>query len=317
MKADLWNQTIARILRNRILGVTVLDGASFIHPWRCAPVWQPALKLWTTTVRAGFVNGDEVVAQTPAEIAPLEAIERTGKKEGSVPAWLSEGGSLVIRAWRKIGLDSLSDEPVPEYFLARGVAPKRQISVDADTLEVTVIEQAIDPKRRLLRAADIVLRIPRPAADLAFDGDSITLRYLAPQGEPTVLAQAKYDPAAEAPIPPTLSILEGWSDTPYHPVHLATVYLVSPPGAPEGSDPDGTWSPAAAHRVWWNLGHHATLPEPQISPDAIGLSPAAFLAGGAGGRIITGLTDQINQQAFAEEALLAGLTAIESRIWTM
>jgi hypothetical protein len=317
ISADLWNRSVRQFLRNRILGVTILEGATFVHPWRCMPVWQPALNLWSTTVNAGFVNASEVVARTPVEIAPALTLARTGQTTGTVSAWLSEGGVVMIRGWRKIGLDSSLDEPVPEYFRERGVANKPQVSVDLETLEARVIEEMVDPNRRLLRAADIVLRIPRPTADLAVDGDSVTLRYLVADGEPTVLSQPKYDPAAEAPVPPILSLLSGWADTPYHPVHLATVYLMSPPRAIEGSEPDDTWEPAVAHHSWWNLGHYAELPEPQISPDQIGLSPAAFLAGGAGGAIIVGLTNLINEQAFAEEAMLAGLTAIKSHVWTM
>lgn len=302
---EAWNAAVRRFSRSRPLLVTVEPERGLPHAWKVSPTWSSEEEAWTIKVRPGYVNAAEVDL---GGHAIREAVPH----------------SIPPERWRAIGSDAPmmlgSGEGVPEYFLALGVAPHNsQLRIEGETLSITLAGDRISKsERRLLRAVELVLVQPRPSVRIdweEFDGRVAPKIDVSPaSGGPYLVVRRAWSDPAEASA--TLEQLAtGLVDEGLDELRIATIYLVSPPGLPDGSEVDATWSPHVRHYVFRNLQH-------AVDRDLVPIleSPVVFstlgLAGGAAEAIVQGIADALND---AEAQLKGWLnrSRIRGRFWTV
>lgn len=330
--ASAWNALIDRLRRDQLLGCTVLQRGSWKHPWQVTPTWDPERERWVAAIHPGFVNGLDAEVQVREDEAPLETLERLdidpkNAAGGRVDAWLTETPQLPLYQWRSIGRDAMptsvsvsgfenivaSYEAVPDFFLALGAGePPEGFFSPVGTKGGT----------RLLRATEIVLHKDRitTGTDWTFgagvDGTfaQFNVIYRLPPGareRAYIRTTAKYEPPQR---PDALERLRGnWEDVSYDPLHLSTVYLLSPEDTPAGSEPGPEWSPYVKHRVFWNLNHAVSFEPPTTRHENITMFTG--LAGGVADGLINQMLATINDQNAALSEFLGNRT-IEGRYWT-
>ena len=343
ISATAWNKLMAFLWANRIVSVRVLGSGGWKHPWHITPAWDAERSLWRMRITPGFVNGLDATVSLPAELAPedtLARLKRAGEQpesKQSIESWLTEEPRVPLTSFRAIGMDasassastdadgnvSLSYEPVPEFFLAQGVVAPPDITFDASAFTESQTGTFQDSaSKRLLRACDVVLYQDRIATttqwttgagvDGTFAQFTVTTYKALNHRERAYLRlMPKYDPPLLATRQDQLA--GDWSDTTRDEKHLATIYFVSPEGAPLGSQPDGSWTPHVRHRLWWNLLHATNQLKPPLAHANLTLTTG--LAGGVGDPINNLILAQINDEHSAAAEFL-GRERMEGRFWT-
>jgi hypothetical protein len=299
IRADDWNALLDEVCRNTLLSVTTVgQGNAESHPWATRPSWQPDLREWQCTVKPGFVNGLDVtvlaidgdVPLTDSPVMPLTAWRSVGSDAGPEVSGQSEDGTLL-----------LSYEPVPEFFVARGVVSRQQVSIDVDDptglLDAIEDSGAVDSLR--LRACDLVLYHDRPslAADergrpmLAFTSGTRRAAYL------RTTRRYRADDIGSA------------RDS----LHIATIYMLSPPDTGYDAEVDETWTPFVKHECFWNLCYDW---KPTRFGTANELTLETNLAGDVGDPLIQGILAQNNADY---QAALDALTTnpITGHFWSV
>lgn len=316
ISAAEWNDAIEVYNSCRPVVIRGWSGGGWAHPWEVTPFWSGERERWECTIHPGYVNGLDTEVIVRREQAPEETIERIGEGE-TVAAYLAELPRIPLSALRRIGGDAapigvsgdgaLSYESAPSFFRALGAA---------DGLMVD------DDNRRLLRACDIVLTVPRAAAraewatGAGIDGTFAQFSVLySPEPERRngrISIVPRYDPA---PPPDDAAMLRGdIDDRPFDQLLVATVYLLSPAQAESGSMPDASWSAHVRHGLFWNLSH-AVNRQP-FAPAGDNLTFPAPLAGGVGQALINSLLAVINDNAAAIRAYLSR-RALTGRFWSV
>jgi hypothetical protein len=326
--ANHWNRNASNLARK--LSLTFggrFDGSGWRHPYSIAPVWNPFLTTWEISIQPGYVNALET--ETPAmawDAAPDATRERLAAVAGSrVRPWLSESPwiPLPVANYRRIGYDAdpaVDPEQVPEFFGAMGVGQAARLDLEADGGGISVIEPgALAAERLLLRAIDIVLTIPKPAAEIVTTGEADGVRLdvsLAVPGPETLCSIATsrfWRPPSEA-YDIREQLAAGIADAPSIERRVGTVFFVSPPDTPLGSMPDQTWSPYVRQDLAYNrvLAYRTALDQlPRLN-----LSLVTGLAGGIADPIFAGLLAPINE-ADAIASLKLSQASVRTEEWTL
>lgn len=323
-----WNSAVNRFARNRPLEVKVIASRSQPHAWKTSARWNDEQEQWTLETRAGYVNAEETVVSIAADQAPEKTLSRLGESDPKtrVDAWLSERPRYPVGndLWRTLGAGAIAlqsgVERVPDYFLELGVEPAKesvQVSGTTITTQISGMVQS-SARRRLLRAVEIVLSKPRPAVrvDWSTEADSLSafVNIVPASGPAYLTVRRTYE--SEAAADNTLAQLAGGLvDDGLDELHVATVYLVSRPGAPLGSKPDATWSPYIKHRLFYNLSHEVDRDLLAIPEDPLVFSTFG-LGGGAGEGVVQGLLSGLNEAEAQAQALL-NRSQIRGKFWSV
>lgn len=326
-----WNRLAAELARK--FGLTFggrSRGRGYRLPWEIAAVWNPFYAQWEAGVHPGYVNALETLApRVTWDRAPKATRERLAASSGApVRPWLSEGPffPLASSQMRRIGYDadpSQDPETVPEYFAALGVGTPPRIDLDAEDLSIRIVQDGeLDgTRRRLLRAVDIVLTIPKPSAGVVASPD--------PTGQGAVLDVTLSSPPAGAL--PSVSTVRAWrppaesgdllealttgrTDPPTVERRVGTVFFISPPGAPIGSDPNPLWTPVIRQDMTYNrvLATRSSLE----SLPRLNLRLATGLAGGVADPFFARLLDPLNE-ADAAASLALSTASVQVAEWTL
>jgi hypothetical protein len=297
----------------RPLEISTDDARGYRHPFQVTARWDREEARWECQIfRDSYVGGPiarevEAPAQAWAEL-PRATRARYGEQNPGAPvsAWLSEEPwiSLPETMWRRVGIDADpvqagSAEVIPRPILDLGAATGDEIQIDREALTYTISRRGglVDRSRiRLVRAVDVVLHVARPRVRLGADqrGDLTIELDLPARDEPWVAPQrARWEPAtqAESTLEQFAAALE---DPGIDEALVARVYLLSRPGAPEGSPIDGTWTAHVDQGLFWNVQHRTNREINVIQP--LNLRFPTGLAGGAGDAIIGQVLDDINQR---------------------
>lgn len=307
--ANHWNRTAAELARK--LGLVFggrSDGRAWRLPWEISVSWNPFYAAFEASVHPGFVNALETLApRLPWDRAPRATRTRLAAAGGApVRPWLSELPWIPIEpgALRRIGHDadpSQEPEAVPEYFAALGVGTAPRIEIDAEDLRINVVEAGeLSPARRLLRAVDVVLTIPKVSAGVVASPDEgggalldVTLSSPPAGAMPSLrLVRAWRPPAESGDLLEQLTT--GRVDPGTVERRVGTVFFMSPPGAALGSDPDPAWTPVVRQDMTYNRVF-ATRTALDSFP-ALNLRLVTGLAGGVADPIFEGLLDPINEK---------------------
>jgi len=341
--ATAWNRLVDFLARNQVLGSTVLRSGNWKHPWELTPTWDADRREWTTRIEPGFVNGQDATVSLPFRDAPEETRERLRDQQKEpdalVDCWLTEEPQLPLTAWRAIGSDAdpgavstsgegtvtISFEAVPAFFKALGVGDPPNLSSQISDLGIVQRlsgELASATQTRLLRATELVLYQDRFATStqwqtgLGFDGSNaqFSVIYKRPpnmRDRAYLRSMARWQPIDPTPLQNRLT--GDWMDQTFDALPLATVYLLSPPETPQGSLPDGTWTPFVKHRLFWNLIHASNVLEPALRRENLVLNTglAAGLLDSIGNQILALINDQ--NAAIAE---FLGRNTLQGRFWS-
>jgi hypothetical protein len=296
--------------------------AKWKHPWFTTPQWLSSSAQWAATVRPGFVNEQtpvvsltvaqqeaagnnpfgnnplsgepffsaDVFAKTPQEQIPEQTL--------ALPLYLDP---VIPLDFYSLGFDGAATRAVPQFFLNRGVASApQQPSIDDQLAGVANPAQTPPENLRLLRACDLWVHQPRSAltSSVQILGDlllgtgnviqQLGVRSAAPS-DALKLLQGQFTPAAGGNIDP---LAGDYEEPNFDEILVSTVYLLSPPKTPIGSEPDGSWTPYVRHNLFWNL----QWAQPELRQTALdsGFSYLPPLAGGAAQLVIGGLIASLN-----------------------
>lgn len=321
ISAREWNAWIAAIQRNQLVQVLGAEPGGWQHPWFTTVQWSGLNQRFEASVKPGFVNGEDVtasvendkreivdVALTDAPSIPLTLFRRIGSDADPVSSVVSEGGDVV-----------LSFEPVPDFFLARGVRSARKIEGNTDLgllQQLTGAEATADLPQRRLRACDLVLYHDRPGlATATLDATTLTVGVKSPTGaheNAYIRTTRRYE--GDAPPDPIQQLLGNWTDTTRDSLPVATVYLLSPEDTAEDETPDQTWTPFVQHALFWNLLYrHNNM---GVQPNANPFTLVTGLAGGVADPFIAARLAEINDATRQALDFLAN-QRIEGRFWSI
>jgi hypothetical protein len=148
-------------------------------------------------------------------------------------------------------------------------------------------------------------------------GDSATLNQTLEAVPPLPTASLNlYTTAQWVPTTATLDPLTGiYSDPPFDEILISTLYFLSPPGAPLGSAPDGSWTQYPQHNVFWNLGWTQSTKINQPPPSQLSFIialPSGFLVQPLVDEILGADNDAIDQITTADAA-----QSLAGQFWTM
>lgn len=324
IRPEAWNRVAQKIAAKKNKSYHGAESGGWRHPWQTACRWDPRSQSWAMQMQPGYVNAAETdCPPLSAELAPAATRARLGIAAGGrqrqkVTPWLSEGPWIPINPalWREIGTGAVESETVPAFFVAQGVEGSEQIEVDAEELTLSVVAAPPVPtdRRRLLRAVDIVLTVPKPTLRPSFItglGGTTELTWTtAPAiGNPFLSVRRLHVPALPAP---TLQeqLVTGRTEDPYTETLVATVYLLSRPGVPLGYAVGPDWQPHVKHFLFWNRIYQAKVLMNLVPPTPL-TSPIP-LAAGAGQGIIQNIIDDMN----AKDATLAAALSQASTLTT-
>lgn len=278
-------------------------------------------------------NAGQAEILQAAELARGEVDTRQGDGRVDVPLYMNP--PVGLNQWRKIGWDGIGR--VPQFFLDRGAANAPASAAAQLQSGGTINADSLQPPKnlRLLRACDIVLRQPRPALgsdieitpDGVVTGLSLVRQTLVVRPPPAadrlrVYAVGQYSELAQrAQRFSGDPNIRGWTgdyeESSFDEVHISTVYLLSPPNAPPGSEPDEAWRPFIKHETFWNLAWaQRPLSIPMIQDIWRPLvASIAVLGGGAGLTIVAGITASLNDATQAAANILQA-QSLAGSFWT-
>ena len=266
--------------------------------------------------RGTFFNGLITARSGAADIARAAELAR----ESTAGPASSANGDVDVKLYnnppvtlplRRLGFDSGGGEgsAVPSFFKNLGVQDAPRVdSTNPEAVAAALLrgENGRQTGSRLLCAADIVVHQPRMALTSSITlapglvtgisnvTQTLSLRSAAPGDRLKVFASARWNPTGTAGIDPLAGDYEEptWDER-----LVATVYLVSPPGAAWQSEPDGKWVPYVRHSLFWNLTYlpKTTLQVPQLD-NAVGqlITLGNALAGGVASLAVATLSAALN-----------------------
>lgn len=310
--------------RHRVLDLNFLEPTPWRHPWYTRAEWDGTEETWRARIVPGFClspSGEAVpVVDLREDLAPEETLARLGIESPSsgntVEARLDEDPRFPLPAsgFRAIGTDAAAvaagaAESVPDFFAERGVLGAQVLDTSGESAVIRINGLVSSrANARLLRACDLVLWHDRLQTTVTpeLSGDEVTFTLtLRRPGDYRAGAWVGIErDFAAAEAREAASVLLGEQTDPGRDgLHLATVYLLSPPGTPEGSDPDGTWQPYVKHREFWNVQYLTQTAEITVEPTRIAV-PVPQLGLGQLGAAAAIFTEAINQNLAELEAAL-------------
>ena len=339
-----FNYLTERIVTNLPLKLQARRTGGWDHPWKTRVKWNSEAKEFQATVKPGYVNARDVEVRVPAASASQETLDRlgirdAGRSEENVDAELHEEPSipLPVSGMRSIGYDALPQsfssgdngaggsfeyEPVPEFFLEKGVVAANPKSLTLGGGFQEEFQSGLPPKeeRRYLRAIDIVLTQERPSAAAQWVelpggtvefGMTYTGSFNPEENRVFISRRKKFKPASEGVDPADL-IRGAVGTDPFDEILVCTIYLLSPLGRGEGEEPDGSWTPYVDHSIFYNLNHASNRLQDQVFPE-----PLSFdipLAAGVGNTLINNVLEANNERA-GELIAILNASQVSGRFW--
>lgn len=224
---------------------------------------------------------------------------------------LYQNPPVGLRSWRKLGWDG--EGRVPQFFADRGAANPPPSAAAQLQSTGTINADSLQPPRnlRLLRACDIILHQPRTALTStievtpsgAVSGTGLvnqTLGFREPSPNDRLrLVTGTYEPLQQGRLNfsgASNVVASDYEEKTWDEILIATVYLLSPPNTPPGSEPDARWQPFVKHEAFWNLFWAQKQVRPAFNADIFRplVALVGILAGGAGIGSVSWFASSIN-----------------------
>lgn len=298
-----------------LASIVSIDRVPWRHPWASRARWSADKLRWEAMVHPGLVNALDPVVRLQREDWPL-GFEPPTPDAAVADVALVDLPRIPLAGFR-------SPDPIPDFFVARGVMPASEMDAGGDFLEIQQLGLLSDAANaRQLRACDLVLVMDKPVMTTEWtlgatlDGSTAQFSIGITQApnhsnRARVVSKTQHVP----PQPPSrIDLLTGVvGEQAQDEVLIATIYLLSPPGAALDASPDDTWQAFTQHHLFWNLHHGMKQLEPPLAKQNLSLNTG--LAGGIGDAWNNFVLSQINDAASAASEFL-GREMLETRVWT-
>lgn len=341
--AEDWNALVAYLYTTRPLTVgPTEDGPDFNHPWKCNLSYDFESSKWLIQTNPGFVRGHQVQVSTVEQFVERFTFDRLSfpenyepKKDKRIDAFLTERPKLridhdrwnVVAAPGKISIESgeQRNKAVPEILVKLyNVKLDSILRVDLENQSISLDssdELKQDPNLvTQLRSIEVVLEQPRPKIEIVETDDLYLgfpifeqrVRYANPTNDPPRLRL--YTTLPTELVAGSQNVLQAMTEAQrdYQSLHIATVWMVGPPGDMETETPDSTWLPLVQHHVYWNLDFTVNAQISEMPPLRF-VNPAAGLMSGSA---VQPIIDSLNAANAQVEAMM-NTTKIEGSFWTI
>jgi hypothetical protein len=307
---------------------------SWQHPWQVTLLWDAQRAVWTSRIKAGFLNGNCPVIETTVGAAKASGTNWVNfginplTEEPFFSSWVFSGSAQATAVastqpinvplyanptldmdWYAIGSDGDPSITVPEFFADLGVASStqptdQQIEEDPDAAASSLVQASVPAGARLLRQCDIVLHQPRvgltstvqlePGIVTGQSNVTQTLGLANPDASDTLRVYGIGTWTAPAADASIDPLTGDYVENTYDEIVVATAYVMSPANTPAGSAPDETWTPFVSHNLFWNLSWAQPEFVNVTLSDGQNLSVLGELAGGVAAVAINFLTASLN-----------------------
>lgn len=326
VRPSWWNRLVDRWFAGRLREVKVILPPYWRYPFTCDLRWDAASENWSVGIVPGWCEsptGDpSPTVATLARLCP-RAAQRLAIKdpEATVMARLDEGPRLLIpgELWRAEGTDAVATtgeglRPLPTEIASRGVLPP----VTLRETETGLVQQIsglakLRAEAALARAVEIFVEHGRevvsigPIAAAGAEVDfEVSFRAPSPAGPRVGLRRSWPEPGEALGERWAASGAGAVADEGIDRVRIATLWVTSPRGEPEGSVPDARWRPYVEQRLERNLAYEVTGPDVRSVEPLRLVFVGRELAGGVAGAIIDRLAGDIQNRADELDARLAG-----------
>lgn len=344
-----WNEVVEYFYKTRPLTCTSTQPpVNFRHPWHTQLEWNFDRGEWTADVNPGFIRGHGVVAKNvPETLVSPRTFQRLGlgrdhtaREDRLTTARLSESPKIPIPknlykeasgpntlAVERDG-EAVESKSIPEIFYKLfNVKVDRVIEVNTVSPGITIDTSDADDQdpqvARQLHYFEIVLVQPRPVVEPVITDDpslgndvlNIQVRYADPDEEPPFIRFYSTLPqellggfGGQLSALDAVAAAVSGEDL----KHVATVWMLGPPGDMESKYPDSTWTPIVQHHLHWNLDYTVNAQIENLPPLRF-MNPAAALIGGDAAQP---LVDALNQEQSQIEQLMATVK-IEGDFWSI
>lgn len=315
----------------RPLEITTDDARGYRHPWQLAVRWSPLAKVWECQFhRSSYVAGPVArEVEGPAmrwDSLPRSTRARLGEDPGeAVSPWLSEEPWFPLPAnrWRALGVDAGpalagTAETIPDALLDRGATTGEEIRIDREEQTFTIMRGGSPVERRrvrLVRAVDVVLSVARPRVVLEAGDDGelgIVLDVPGDRAPKVTLQRQRFEPSL-VPEDTLSQFAASIDDTGVDEVLAARIYLLSRPGAPDGTPVDRSWQAYVDQGLFWSPQHRTNREINLVEP--LRLRFPTGLAGGVGDALIQSSIADINVRD-ALASLLVSQARVVGRFFT-
>ena len=311
---------------HRLLEVKVVEPPRWRYPFTCDLRWDPLAEEWSVGIVPGWcespTGSPSPMVSTLARLAPVAAT-RLGEDdpEATVMARLDEGPRLLIPStlWRAEGTDAVSGigaglRPLPNEIAARGVLPP----VTLRETETGLVQQvsglaSLRGEAALARAVEIYVEHGREVASLgaiAAAGAEIDFDVTFVPASPDssrIGLRRDWPEAGEAMARWLSGGLGVVADEGVDRARIATLWVTSPRGEPEGSVPVERWRPWVEQRLSRNVAYEVTGPELRAVPVLNLVIAGRDFAGGVASGIIDSIAGDIQSRADELDARLSGV----------
>lgn len=321
-----WNRLVDFWFARRLVEVVVIEPPRWRYPFSCDLRWDSVSESWSVGIVPGWCEsptGDaSPTVTTLARLCPPAAQRlMEDDPEARVIARLDEGPRLLISnsLWRAEGTDSVGGgqlavggAPLPAEIVKRGVLSPVVLE-ETETGLVQRVSGLVEDRNNaaLARAVEIYLEHGREVVSL---------------GAPSAVgAEVDFEVSFQPASPETarVGVRRDWPEEPevtrwgtggggviadegIDRVRIATLWLTSPRGEPQGSEPDERWRPYVEQRLSRNVAYEVTGPEIRAVPPLRLSNLGSVLAGGAGASLIGSFAGDLQSRADELDARLAG-----------
>jgi len=340
--SDDFNDVMDWFFKNHSLAIgPSVPRRHFQHPWITTLKWNFDLQQWTAQVWPGFVRGHTVRVNVPAYLTSVETRKRLELDEDIKPsdpkivkAFLTELPRIPIEnsKWRTVvGPDTETAAggegiPIPEVLFSQfNVKVDNVVTINRTGdlgISVDVSGALLQDTRtaRQLRSMEINLFQPRPTIEavvvdtstVGVDQFGFQIVYNNPTTDPPFLQIQRESPIdlAGGPVSVIDALVE--AQDPFDIRHIATIWLLGPPGDLTSQEVDETWLPLMDYSTMWNLDYVVNAEIDELEPQVI-TNPAGFLTGGAAAQPII---DSLNEQDAQIRNLLSQAN-VNGDFWTV
>lgn len=339
--AEDWNSMVQFFYEhNKLLCRTANDDGGIPHAWKLEMRWDAGLLKWVFKVAIpGFVRGHDLVATTTLYLAGEEARLRenapydpvvTDVRRVVVPLTQFPEIPISEDAWRTVVgpntiiAESGDSRSVPPFIQeAYNILTPEKRKVDTENLTIAstniddTLEQDLDTAC-LLRSAELFVRMPRPSAVPVYSASEagieyidLQLRYSDPVSDPPSVVILTEPPLqTEVVMNTTLKMVLDGNDPGYDLKHIATIWLIGPPGELFEGKVNELWTPLVQYHSYYSLDYTVNA-DMQKVPPLRQYNPAAGLISGTAVQALVEIINAYNREI---EGLYQQVT-VNGRFW--